>query len=759
MDSNLLTMLLRRSNPKKHANTRLIFLKSGVFVFILALFGLFGSVFPTSVHAQTQANINSSALSFAQTTGLATQDIRTYIVTVIRGFFLLLGLLTVLLIMYAGFQIFTARGDATKVQNGTTTLRNAIAGLIIILLSYGIAEFVIRAIMGGPQGGSNGSSNPVVFSIAPNGSDALGNGIIASHYPNRDQSNVPRNTMISITFKQPIGLGTIFLNYNDNNTYTTSDDAICSPDCDSPSKTESAVTATTQLLLNTDNIKIIPQSIMPGNVSGTNDQQFSALYTAALTNGTGQENVFARVTPTAATFDVSEYQTVTIVPVQPLGSPTNNVNYRVALRGGTTGIKVWNTKRGGTQELIDAFKNTYPNGGYFWSFATSTVIDLTPPKLVSVVPNTASDPVNQSLFRNQLLQMYFDEPIDPTTASGTIGVGGGFSNILVKAKCAIGSTCTGVSATNFDTVPGRLIVGSNYQVVEYTPSAGCDAVSENTCGDPVYCLPANVDLAITTNAASLGTNPPQADATSGGIFDGVTDMAGNSLNGNRNNTADGPNSTERPNEFSLNNPQPASNLASVSDSVEWLYRVGGNIDLTPPKVTAIDPTSFGPPPTLQTAYPAGPSSVPPTTPISLTWDKTLSIASLRTGAFGNNTVAISLGANECVKRGTAACVAGTTCACDPAPPPAFSVVLNQPTSSTQIMQIQHRQFFDSSDLGYSAADVAAVPSVVPTFVPKVGSSLRDTLQNCFYPSAGFSCPVGSSSCCNRTGQTTFNCPL
>ena len=61
----------------------------------------------------------------------------------IQTFLGVLGIVFLLLIIYAGFQWMTAAGDEKKVASAKGILMSAIVGLVIILAAYAISSFVI----------------------------------------------------------------------------------------------------------------------------------------------------------------------------------------------------------------------------------------------------------------------------------------------------------------------------------------------------------------------------------------------------------------------------------------------------------------------------------------------------------------------------------------------------------------------------------------------------------------------------------------
>jgi len=175
----------------------------------LALFALVFFVFHTA-SAQTQ-EASDAATQLASQTGLATTDIRIFIANIIKGFLVLLGFVAVVIILYAGYLWMTAGGDADQTKKAQQIMANAAIGLFIIASAYGITAFIFNALTGGQSGfGIGGGGNFQGIFQGTAGTDALGNGIIEYHFPEPGQKNVPRNTRISITFKQPLVLSTVF---------------------------------------------------------------------------------------------------------------------------------------------------------------------------------------------------------------------------------------------------------------------------------------------------------------------------------------------------------------------------------------------------------------------------------------------------------------------------------------------------------------------------------------------------------------------
>lgn len=179
-------------------------------------------------------------------------------------------------------------------------------------------------------------------------------------------------------------------------------------------------------------------------------------------------------------------------------------------------------------------------GGYRWSFTVGTEIDLTPPTIVSVIPRP--DAVHP---RNTVVEINFSEAMMPLTTSGVYSI----DDPEDDRYDFITVTGTGV-------VEGEYILSNGYRTVTFVTESLCGT---NACGDDVFCLPGDTDLTVTTLAATVGGNPPQAILP----YDGVTDVSNNSLDGN----ADGEGGDNNTFDFSTNN----------------------LIDLSPPSILSIGP--------------------------------------------------------------------------------------------------------------------------------------------------------------------------
>lgn len=115
--------------------------------FLLALvFGLTFTSIP-SVHAALNysnvlGNVGNGAGLTSGSTGEPKVGLITIIGTIMKTALGLLGVVLLLLTIYAGFMWMTAQGNEEQVTKAKTMIRNAVIGLIITLAAYSIASFV-----------------------------------------------------------------------------------------------------------------------------------------------------------------------------------------------------------------------------------------------------------------------------------------------------------------------------------------------------------------------------------------------------------------------------------------------------------------------------------------------------------------------------------------------------------------------------------------------------------------------------------------
>lgn len=291
------------------------------------------------VLAQGAANPQATnyGLTYAAGFGLPTLNLVTFILRLVQVALGLLGVIAVLLIIYAGFVWMTAAGDPAKVDKAKKIIYNVIIGLIIIFLAFAIVTFVINALSGvslGPPAGG-----PVI----PGGSgdisrSAIGAGPIESVYPAPYQKDVPISTWIAVTFKMQMDSSTLMdLSHQKiNGSYVLKNIEIC---------------------------------------------QASATSGACLASSTFDVIDFA-----SSTVSTTDFRTFVITPQDTtgngkyLGINDNQLRtFKVAIKGDAdhgNGVKSLD----GRSVLQRYTLNGY---GYKWMFETNGKLDLDPPKIIS----------------------------------------------------------------------------------------------------------------------------------------------------------------------------------------------------------------------------------------------------------------------------------------------------------------------------------------------------------------------------------------
>ncbi len=77
----------------------------------------------------------------------ANTDLPTLIGNIIAVLLSVLGIIFVVLVVYAGFLYLTSAGEADRVKKAKALLTQAVIGLVIIIAAYAIADFVIDSLV------------------------------------------------------------------------------------------------------------------------------------------------------------------------------------------------------------------------------------------------------------------------------------------------------------------------------------------------------------------------------------------------------------------------------------------------------------------------------------------------------------------------------------------------------------------------------------------------------------------------------------
>lgn len=621
-------------------------------LFLASAFAVVFAFAASPAFAQTAQPFDPAAVqTIATQAGVGgTTDLFTIIGNIINIVFGFLGVLLLCYFLYAGFLWMTAPGPE-QVDKAKGFIKNAIIGLVIMVSSFAVSRFILDWLggSGGPGGAGGGAG--VAGGVRPGSgfpgsAGALGGGVIEYHIPERDATEIPRNASIIITFKQPVDPASAIVGYSE-------------------------VASTTARDLNADAIHIFR---------------------------TGQEASTSLRSGDVEVYFTADHKTMVLRPRALLGNPTSNTDYSVRLLGGDRGLRL--ETPGGVGPSIFSVGSGLVSAerDYSWRFEVSTIVDNTPPKILSVVPYAGG-----RYAPNIVVQMNFDKPLNPISASGLVRSGTGFQNVEVNA-----SPLSGVGSARPD---GVFTLSNQFRTIEFVTTVSCGI---NSCGRQVFCLPFSSNVGVRIRAASLSDVPPQARIVrSGGasLYDGIVDYTGNSFDGNGNGTAQGPG--EIP----------------AFDDYEWRFQTEARPNLTPPQIRTVTPAVRA-------------SDVPVDATISSDFD-----AILQASTVTSEGVLLKTNEPEELRDTFWWTVDTLGLRAD------GGVVRSGERASSSRLQIQHRPLLDAQRTNEGM--------ISPEYSPFITSDVQNVYQNCFNPASSGRC-AGSPYCCDdRPSRTAcaFPTPL
>lgn len=539
--------MLQWINSKKRNIQKTVTISNILLVIVFCIFFVLSS--SVDVYAQEVTSIadpNSKLLQGVQIIeeplGLPSTDIRLIIANVIRVALGLVGIVLLVIIIYAGFLWMTAGGNEDQIGKSKKILVNAVIGLAIMLSAYAIVFFVMRML-----GISAGSGTGVGATIGEpgvqnfRGSGGLGQ-VIQDHYPSRNQIDVPRNTKIIVTFSKPIKLEELATDTNGTGIIGDCKTPINNwdQDCDS-------------LILDDDLInisRIVSSSTSPGIFELEPIRGAALLATETIDPVSGISGIY----------------TIVIRPYEYLGSEVEDVSYKVHLGNG---IKRDDVELGNP----GIFEGVSGSKFYEWLFTCSTDLDLSPPYVIDVYP--AQDKIE---YRNTVIQISFNEPMDPIGLQGIFIDSSNDYYFLQNGFIYLKSENSTIPLGGFNLV-------NNYRTLEFTPSVPCGT---NACGGTIYCMPVcdivgkncdtdNYNLIIKA-AATISENTFESQP-----FTGAADICGNALDGNNDGKIDAAPNTE-----------PVFDTQKVPDNYFWDFDLVDDMDLTSPIISKVVPGPLSP---------------------------------------------------------------------------------------------------------------------------------------------------------------------
>jgi TRAP-type C4-dicarboxylate transport system permease small subunit len=608
---------------------------------VAVFFVLVAVVFlPHTVHAQTTTQ-NLSAVGVAG--GFGTATLGQIIAKIIKIFLGILGVIVLGLVIYAGYLWMTAAGEEKKVQEAKDTLRNAVIGLAIVATSYATTSFIMDKLFGATKGMS---APPEIAAQNNPANDLLGGYSGAAALGKVIDSHDPGRDATGVPRNKIIQV-----------VYKFPVDPETVIDASAPN----AVFKVTK-----DEKGVDVKRLVSGPVKG----ETFLLYPTTEGKKAALKNTDIWVTIGS---EGNDSTVIVYDPIPFLGSAAANTPYTAEL---STGINRLSPK--GTS-IFSGF-----SGGYSWKFTVSTELDLVPPTIVSVVPAAGG-----TYDRNITVQVTFSEPVNLASAVGQYdGKSKQFKNIRVAHPD--GSFVAGVWHP-----------GGGFNIIDFTTT---DACGTNACGQKMFCLPAKEKLEVRALSGVLDQPGVNAQVKAQLALQGITDTAGNALDGGGENAKTS---------WSKNAGKPQG---SPQDDFFYSFSTTDATKISDPRVVSVEP--------LIGASGKDKNPVTLTSPVTVTFDSLMKASS-----FGD--VAL-VAKNPKAQAGFWK---------------NFEEVFAPATATSTKLIFQHVPFAKSQ-----------------AYAPMIPSSVQDTYQNCFLASGknadiGLQCIYqqpgnenGEYTCCNGSSS-------
>ena len=123
-----------------------VFKKSAAVSSVLSL-GVFRAALAAQDFGNTKLQNLGTSIYGDQTTAQKQGDLPTLIGGVLKAAIALLGIIFVVLIVYAGFLWMTARGQEEQVTKAKDTIQRSVIGLLIVIAAYAITSFIFARLV------------------------------------------------------------------------------------------------------------------------------------------------------------------------------------------------------------------------------------------------------------------------------------------------------------------------------------------------------------------------------------------------------------------------------------------------------------------------------------------------------------------------------------------------------------------------------------------------------------------------------------
>jgi hypothetical protein len=182
-------------------------------VFSLLFFALGGWFLWAHPAVAQQAAPIDFGVNQAGAIGLPATDVRVVVANIIRVALGLLGIVSTVLIVYAGFIWMTAGGEEEKISQAKKILVNSAIGLAIIISAYSITSFIITQLVGAVNGGAGTGGSSTTGCTGPDcgagsGYSGTANVFYVSSLPSAGNTCVA-NAHLAVVFNKDVDLATL----------------------------------------------------------------------------------------------------------------------------------------------------------------------------------------------------------------------------------------------------------------------------------------------------------------------------------------------------------------------------------------------------------------------------------------------------------------------------------------------------------------------------------------------------------------------
>ena len=432
---------------------------------------------PQSSHAQGATDFGVAQVE--QGIELGGFDFPLVITKIIRAVLGFLALIMVIMTLYAGYLIMVSGGNEEKVLHGKNTLKNAIIGLAIIFFALIIVQFVINLLKAATGYEPKQPGTPVINTFDGAGSLVK---LVKDHYPASNQQDIYRNTKIAITFNIEIDPSSVIENTNNTCWQLDEVDAVvidgtkgnadyganCKKNETTGGILEYYGDCTKEGVCDTMKPEVINIYRFKTIVDENNQE------TEVQIDANGEDTNQLIEADGMVAYDNSQAYTFVFKPKELLGSDKEDMWHKVVVTSGVT--KMQKNKDG---ESVSIF-NGYPNNNYPWNFETNTDIDLSPPYVVDVSPNSS-----EVISKNKVLKITFNEAVDPMVVQGVVSPSSSFDNILVDILYNDGNSL--VQDTNTETqITIETVVGESFEYKGQIPASPKKVKKMISVGDRIY---------------------------------------------------------------------------------------------------------------------------------------------------------------------------------------------------------------------------------------------------------------------------------